>query len=127
MVQAELEFISGDIMSHTGTGECNNVSAPPSWSAELSRYLDRIQEIEKAAEVIVENSSSLRRELLKLAESQHALNLQAESAKVEEKAIRSAAKARIEEWEKYHCERLAEVRDRADRSRSRSNDRSTSS
>ena len=93
-------------MSHTGTGECNNVSAPPSWSAELSRLLDRIQEVEKAAEAIVENSSSLRRELLELAEAQ------------------SAAKARIEEWEKYHCGKLAEVRDRADRSRSRSNEKS---
>ena len=98
-----------DNMSHTGTGDCNNVPAPPSWSAELSGFLDRIQEIEKAAEAIVENSSSLRRELLELAEAQ------------------SAAKARIEEWEKYRCEKLAEVRDRADRSRSRSNGRSASS
>ena len=98
---------------------------PAFLSPELSIFLNRLREIEKAAEVVTNNSVALRRELVELATSQYSASVRAESKRVDEVERLSESKARSEEWEKYHCETLAEARDKADRSRSRSHDKTT--
>ena len=100
-------------------------SVPDLLSPELSTFLNRLREIEKAAEVVTNNSIALRRELVDLASFQFSANAQAESKRVDEADRLVSIRARSEEWEKHHCETLAETRDKADRSRSRSHDKAT--